>query len=239
MHIFYVEDAGNAGINSIVNLDPEETAHCVKVLRLTPGEKINIIDGKNHIYQAELTLCAKNTCTALIQKEISDVYRRTYRNHVAIAPTKNIDRFEWFVEKAVEFGIDEITPLLCEHSERKILKTERLNKIIISAVKQSGNLIAAKLNELTPIDDFFKSVNESHRFIAHCEDNEKQFFGDVCSASAQTVTLIGPEGDFSGREIEKAMSLNFLPVSLGNTRLRTETAGVSVCAYLACINNKR
>lgn len=237
-HLFYAPTAQNAAVGQQIYLDEDESAHCAKVLRLRPGEIISVIDGFGHFYEAELTLCDKKNCAAIITSIDTDVYIRPYRNHVAIAPTKNIDRFEWFVEKAVEFGIDEITPLLCDHSERKILKIDRLQKIATSAVKQSGNVIMPIINELTSYNNFIKSCAASCRMIAHCEPQGKKIFAQNVAAGQDSCTLIGPEGDFSSKEIALALDNGFRPTSLGNTRLRTETAGVAVCAFLAMINGK-
>ena len=232
-HVFYVPEARDAVVGQQIYLDEDESAHCAKVLRLRPGEGISIIDGAGRMYDAELATCDKRLCSAVITGIIDDAYIRPYRNHVAIAPTKNIDRFEWFVEKAVEFGVDEITPLLCDHSERKVLKIDRLQKIVVSAVKQSGNVIMPIVNELTPYKDFVANCNAKCRMIAHCEPQEKRFFSQNAAGFSDFCTLIGPEGDFSDDEIKLALSQGFLPTSLGNTRLRTETAGVAVCAFLA------
>lgn len=234
LHIFYAPDAAE---NATVYLSDEEAAHCCKVLRLATGDHIAIADGRGTVYNAVITVCSKSTCAAQTTDIISDIYRRNYFNHVAIAPTKNIDRFEWFVEKAVEFGVDTITPLLCDHSERKILKTDRLEKIALSAFKQSGNAVVTTINPLTPFADVIKTVSNETKLIAHCEDGEKTFFSNAVLPRSSSITLIGPEGDFSDKEITLALSSGFCPVSLGNTRLRTETAGVAVCAFLAALNN--
>lgn len=236
-HIFYCPEARDAEKDQTVYLDEDEAAHCTRVLRLTAGDEISIIDGFGKMYNAELVLCTKNAVSARITEILDDVYLRNYRNHVAIAPTKNIDRFEWFVEKAVEFGVDEITPLLCDHSERKVLKLDRIQKIIISAVKQSGNVIMPILNDLTPFSRAISEIQADSKLIAHCEPQHKTFFTENVKKSQSVVTFIGPEGDFSDREIEMALQSGYQPVSLGGTRLRTETAGVSVCAFLSCINN--
>lgn len=235
-HIFYVPEAAQASVDQTIYLDEDESAHCAKVLRLRAGDAITVIDGCGGMYNAELTICDKRNCAARITELVTDVYKRPYRNHVAIAPTKNIDRLEWFVEKAVEFGIDEITPLLCDHSERKILKLDRLQKIAVSAVKQSGNVIIPIINELTPFSDFVKTATADRRLIAHCEPGQKIFLADNVERGQCVITLIGPEGDFSDQEIQLALNSGYLPTSLGNTRLRTETAGISVCAYLAMKN---
>ena len=234
LHIFYAPDAAE---NAVVYLSDEEAAHCCKVLRLAAGDHIAIADGCGTVYDAIITICNKSTCAAQTVSIIADIYRRKYYNHVAIAPTKNTDRFEWFVEKAVEFGIDRITPLLCAHSERKVLKTERLEKIALSAFKQSGNALITQISPLTPFADVINTTTEDIKMIAHCEESEKIFFSNAVSPQSRCITLIGPEGDFSEQEITMAIKAGFNPVSLGNTRLRTETAGVAVCAFLAAINN--
>ncbi len=234
LHIFYAPDAAE---NAVVYLSDEEAAHCCKVLRLAAGDHIAIADGRGSVYDAVITICTKNTCAAQTISIIADIYRRKYYNHVAIAPTKNTDRFEWFVEKAVELGIDRITPLLCAHSERKVLKTERLEKIALAAFKQSGNAILTQISPLTPFNDVIDTTTEDIKLIAHCEDSKKIFFSNAVSPQSRSITLIGPEGDFSDQEITMALKAGYNPVSLGNTRLRTETAGVAVCAFLAAINN--
>ncbi|MCQ2251252.1 MAG: 16S rRNA (uracil(1498)-N(3))-methyltransferase [Bacteroidales bacterium] len=235
-HIFYAPEARNAKAGQQVYLPEDESAHCSRVLRLRPGQAITIIDGAGGMYNAELTLCGKSECAATITEILEAEQQRQYRCHVAIAPTKNIDRLEWFVEKAVEFGIDEITPLLCDHSERKILKADRLMKIAISAAKQSGNAMVPVINEITPFASFVEDCGSGKRLIAHCEPQEKVFLGSNVDRGEAVTCLIGPEGDFSDKEIAMALSKGFLPTSLGNSRLRTETAGVAVCAFLAMKN---
>jgi len=159
-----------------------------------------------------------------------------YHLHVAIAPTKNIDRFEWFLEKATEIGIDEITPLLCERSERKILKAERLEKIIESAMKQSLKFHLPKLNPLIKFSDFINQDFDSDLYIAHCEETDKKTLKSMLVPNKNTTILIGPEGDFSTVEIEKAMQQNFVSITLGETRLRTETAGLVATQMVSFIN---
>lgn len=237
LHIFYVPEAKNAASGTVVYLGGDEALHCSRVLRLKSGDEAALVDGFGGMYTARLLECHKDTVSAEIVEVCSDVYRRSYYNHIAIAPTKNTDRFEWFVEKAVEFGIDEITPLLCAHSERKVLKLDRIEKILISAVKQSGNVVMPKLNPLTPFADFLRSAKAAKKLIAHCESGmEKVFFKDAVCKNDSVITLIGPEGDFSKEEISMALGSGFCAVSLGETRLRTETAGVAACAFLVCVN---
>ena len=236
-HIFYVPTACNAVVGQQIYLDEDESAHCAKVLRLRPGEIISVIDGCGHLYDATLTLCDKKCCSATISSIETDVYIRPDRNHVAIAPTKNIDRFEWFVEKAVEFGIDEITPLLCDHSERKVLKIDRLQKIVVSAVKQSGNVIMPVVNELTPYKEFVTNCHSACKMIAHCEPQEKKFFSQNAAGFNDFCTLIGPEGDFSVEEVGQAEISGFRPVSLGDSRLRTETAALVAVHLMRLFNS--
>jgi len=237
MHIFYCPEACGAVEGSSYMLNQEESHHLSKVLRLNIGDTIQIIDGCGKMYDASISLVSKNNCNVVITKVLEGLYTRPYYNHVAIAPTKNIDRIEFFLEKAVEFGVDEITFLLTEHSERKVIKMDRLEKIVISAVKQSGNLIMPKLNDLTSFDEFVEKAKADYKLIAHCEEGkEKIFFCNAIEKNSKVLTLIGPEGDFSTKEIEKALNLDYKAVSLGNTRLRTETAGISVCAFLSAKN---
>ena len=159
-----------------------------------------------------------------------------YKLHMAVAPTKSIDRFEWFLEKATEIGITEITPIICEQSERKRLKKERLERIILSAMKQSLKAHKPKLNDLVSFDDFLNANPSGRRYIAHCADGPKHSLFKEAQPSDTLLVLIGPEGDFSVKEIERALNAGFIPVTLGNTRLRTETAALAACHTIALIN---
>jgi 16S rRNA (uracil1498-N3)-methyltransferase len=227
MHLFYVPDLTGK------ILSEEESQHAVKVLRLQSGDEIVIIDGKGGYHEAKITFPHPKKCGFEILKSISEFGKRPYKLHIAIAPTKNIERFEWFVEKAVEIGVDEITPLLCRFSERKNLKTERLEKIIISAAKQSLKAYIPRLNQLTSLDEFIKNCQSSSKFIAHCRDEEKKEFKNQVSSSDDILLLIGPEGDFSPEEVLSALKYGFSAVSLGESRLRTETAGIVGCSIVA------
>ncbi len=230
MHIFYQPD-----IQSNI-LSEEESLHAVKVLRLQVGDAIHIIDGVGGYYQAKIT-DAHPKCTAFqVVSTISEYGKRNYKLHIAIAPTKNIDRFEWFVEKAVEVGVDEITPLLCRYSERKQLKLERLEKIIISAAKQSKKAYLPVLHPLTSFQDFIQRAHSSSKFIAHCYEEDKKDLKDLVDQSSDVLVMIGPEGDFSIEEIELALINDYQPVTLGDSRLRTETAGV-VAAVIAAVKH--
>jgi len=221
-------------------LDEEESKHCIKVLRKNTGDKINIIDGKGNFYVAEISNPNPKKCEFKIIEKTYKPKNRKYKLHVAIAPTKNMERFEWFLEKAVEIGIDEITPLITTHSERKILKDDRLEKIIISTLKQAQELYLPKLNVLTKFSDFIKNQNATEKFIAHCYENtfeaEKNLLKNVYKNSDNVLIIIGPEGDFSPEEVKTALLNNFLQISLGENRLRTETAGIVVCNTISIMN---
>jgi 16S rRNA (uracil1498-N3)-methyltransferase len=212
-------------------LSPEESAHCIRVLRMGRGDRVQVIDGQGGYYNAIITDPDPGKCRIEMADPIQTDKARNYTVHIAIAPTKNMDRFEWFTEKSVEIGIDFITPLLCQRSERRVLKTDRLEKLIISTMKQAIIPWHPVLSELTPYRDFVSAMAKSSisRFIATCEHADRKFLRDACTAGKDTVVLIGPEGDFSPEEITLAVNLGFVPVSLGTARLRTETAGIVAC----------
>jgi len=232
MSLFYVPS-----LSSGLVLPEEESQHAVKVLRLQVGDEITVVDGAGGFYTAEIINPHPKHCTFEITRTILEYAKRNYRLHIAIAPTKNIERLEWFIEKATEIGIDEITPIICRFSERKIIKAERLEKIIVSASKQSVKAYFPKLNPLCTFDELIKNHHATQKFIAHCYDDNKKQFQSVIQKSSDILILIGPEGDFSKEEVEKAISVGFIPVSLGNSRLRTETAGVVAC-HTVCLKNE-
>ena len=203
-----------------------ESKHCVRVLRKKNGDKINITDGKGNLYECIILNANSKHCEFSINKTIQQ-NKISPPLHIAIAPTKNIDRFEFFLEKTTEIGIQEITPLLAFNSERKNLKQERLDKIIVSACKQSKNFHFPKLNNLTTFKEILKTKTPQ-KLIAHCESQNKKELKDF-SFEQETLILIGPEGDFSTKEIKEAIEAGFKPVSLGKSRLRTETAGIVAC----------
>jgi 16S rRNA (uracil1498-N3)-methyltransferase len=229
MHIFYV-----LNISSSL-LSEEESLHAVKVLRLQAGDAIVVVDGTGGYHQARTTQPHPKRCAFEVIESIYDYGKRNYRLHIAIAPTKNIERFEWFIEKAVEIGVDTITPMLCRYSERKIIKTERLEKIIISAAKQSIKALFPVLNTLCTFDELLKQHAAKAKFIAHCYPGEKSLLKDLLPGQDDILLLIGPEGDFSPEEVEKALQYGFRAVSLGESRLRTETAGIVACAQVAAL----
>ncbi|MFM2156564.1 MAG: hypothetical protein RL516_1313 [Bacteroidota bacterium] len=226
MQLFFCE---NLILNADVILSQEESYHAAQVLRMRNGEIIHLTDGLGHLFKGELINVDSKKSLVRLTEEVSQL-SETNNLHIAIAPTKNIDRFEWFLEKATEMGIAEITPLLCRYSERKEIKPERLNKVIVSAAKQSHHFLFPKLNPLVKFEDFIKSIETENRFIAHCESSDKNDFGKSIANKRDALLLIGPEGDFSEHEIQLAIGNNYFPVSLGESRLRTETAGVYACA---------
>jgi 16S rRNA (uracil1498-N3)-methyltransferase len=232
MHLFYTPNIQS----SQYVLDKEESTHCVRVLRLTEGNVIHLTDGKGNLFKAKLVSTSIKECIVEIIETFPDYGKLNFELHIAIAPTKNIDRFEWFLEKATEIGISQITPIICEHSERTIVKPDRLKKIITSAVKQSLKAYHPVLNEAIKFKDFLKKDFKDNKFIAHCEKEEKQSLQDVYQKANNALILIGPEGDFSVNEINAALEKKFLPVSLGNSRLRTETAGLVACHTINLIN---
>lgn len=217
-----------------ITLDHEESRH-IKVMRLRNGDMIHVTDGNGKLYHAKISGDDPREVIATIisteQKE-----QRSFGIHLAIAPTKNIDRFEWFLEKATEIGIDEITPILCRYSERTVLKTERLHRILVSAMKQSNQFHLPKLNELSNFNDVILKSTEDNKFIAHCYEGSKTPLWKSSIHGLNTLVLIGPEGDFSKEEVETAISSGYKPVTLGNTRLRTETAGLSAVQTIHFMN---
>jgi len=220
MQLFYLENPENEII-----LSAEESKHATKVLRKKEGDILNFTNGKGAFYKAEITVADSRKCRLKVVSTEQKEKQHNYHLHIAIAPTKNMDRFEWFLEKATEIGIDEITPIICTHSERKKIKTERCNRILLSAMKQSLKFHVPKLNEAMSLSDFIKQDYEGTKYIAHCEDGEKKELKTV-NKTEKTIILIGPEGDFSPKEIELALQNQFKAVSLGTSRLRTETAGI-------------
>ena len=216
-------------------LDPEESKHCTRVLRMKIGDMLNITDGKGFLYHALITKADAAQCRFEITETIQSPSRK-HHIHIGIAPTKNIDRIEWFVEKAVEIGVDEITFIRCDHSERKHLKTDRLHKIAVSAMKQSLKYRLPAMGDLVEFSALLTNPNPASRFIAHVDDNNPNHLKNVAIPDMPYLVLIGPEGDFSDRELVQASDQHFQKVSLGNARLRTETAGIAACFILNLIN---
>jgi 16S rRNA (uracil1498-N3)-methyltransferase len=237
MHLFYTPDLSPQ--ESLHTLGAEESRHAAGVLRLRAGERVRLTDGRGAWCEAEILpdSSAREVRVRIVARE-AEHGRRPYRLHVAIAPTKNSDRYEWFLEKATEIGVDRITPLLCEHSERKAVRRDRGEKIVLSAVKQSLKAYVPRLDELTTFRDFLADTYiYKYRFVAHCDEatplQERVELSGAMEAADEKefCVLIGPEGDFSPAEIAAAKEgAGFVPVSLGESRLRTETAGVMAAA---------
>jgi len=235
MHVFYTPDLE---AQSLYTLNEEESRHCNKVLRLSVGDQVFLVDGKGGLYEAAIQSETKRNVTLAITKTTKEYQKRNHHLHIAVAPTKNIDRLEWFLEKATEIGIDEVTPIICERSERKIVKEDRLQKVITSAVKQSLQAYHPVLNPAITFDQLLKQEHEGvSKLIAHCiDDSQKQNIKDLINIHGRYLVLIGPEGDFSPQEISSALEQQFMPVTLGNTRLRTETAALEACFEINYIN---
>ena len=189
------------------------------------------------MFSVEISLADAKSCLVQIN-DTKQIENHSYNLHIAIAPTKMNDRMEWFLEKATEIGIDEITPIFCDNSERKVIKKERFEKIIQSAMKQSLQMQLPKLNEAISYKEFINQDFNGQLFIAHCEEQEKKQLQTQIKPKGNYTILIGPEGDFSTNEIKLALSKGFAPVALGNTRLRTETAGITACHTASLLNTR-
>ena len=236
MQLFYNSEITTA--TTQFTFDKTESRHIVRVLRKKENDKIFITNGLGQLFTSEVIIANDKKC--LVKITLVEDFKKpwNYYLHIVIAPTKLNDRLEWFLEKATEIGIDEITPIICEHSERKVFKTERMEKIIHSAAKQSLKYHFPKLNEPISFKQFLTTNFTGQLFIAHCEETEKKSLKSQLSPNQKTTILIGPEGDFSAKEIQQSLEHNFIPVSLGESRLRTETAGVVAVHSLAFINEK-
>jgi len=232
MHLFYTPDI----VTDTYTLNEEESKHCIKVLRLQAGCIVTLVDGRGGFYQAQIIdPHPKKTTLRILTTQLSYGKRNHYL-HIAVAPTKNMERIEWFLEKATEIGIDEISLIICDRSERKEVKSDRLNKVITSAVKQSLKAYHPQLNETSSFKNFLKKKLPSQKFIAHCLNVEKKTLKNCLHNQSDYVILIGPEGDFSPNEIALATEANFIPVTLGNARLRTETAALEACFEINFLN---
>jgi 16S rRNA (uracil1498-N3)-methyltransferase len=233
MQIFYAPDIKGDSHT----LDENESKHLIRVLRMVRGTEVRLIDGKGNLYEAIINDPDQKKCTLKITGKTADFEKRNYRLHIAISPLKNPERFEWFIEKSVEIGIDEITPLICRNTEKPGIKAGRISNLIVSAMKQSLKATLPVLNEPCNFNEFIHSDNEGIKLIAHCNELvPRKKIADVCHEKENVVILIGPEGDFTREEIEAASVLGYIPVHLGNSRLRTETAGIAACHSIYFIN---
>ena len=233
MHLFYEPNITTNGNF----LNDEESYHCIKVLRHKAGDLIYVLDGRGHRFECKIIEPYIKQCKVMIIMEESS-YITESKCHIAVAPTKNSDRLEWFVEKSTEIGIKEITPIVCKHSERKVSKPERLEKIITSAVKQSMSLWRPKLNPIISFNDFISEHKtfEGQKFICYIDENNEKKLIKSYIKNSPVIILIGPEGDFDKEEVNQAISNGFEVVSLGNNRLRTETAAFVACHTVQIIN---
>jgi 16S rRNA (uracil1498-N3)-methyltransferase len=217
------------------SFDKEESKHIIKVLRKKDTDILYVTNGLGLLFKTEITLASDSKCTVkIISFEKSETPK--FKLHLAVAPTKMNDRFEWFLEKATEIGISEITPIICERSERKIINIERFEKIILSAMKQCNQMYLPRLNPAISLKEFIKKENKGIQLIAHCEETNKKSLKSILKPNTDYTILIGPEGDFSTKEITLALDNNYIPVTLGNTRLRTETAAIVACHSVVFIN---
>ncbi|MFV8346153.1 16S rRNA (uracil(1498)-N(3))-methyltransferase [Flavobacterium sp. ZB4P13] len=217
------------------SFDKEESKHIIKVLRKKDTDILFVTNGLGFLFKTEITLASDSKCTVKILS-FEKAAASKFHLHLAVAPTKMNDRYEWFLEKATEIGIHEITPIICDHSERKVINTERFDKILLAAMKQSNELYLPKLNDAVTFKEFIKLEREGLKLIAHCEETDKRTLKSVLKPNENVTLLIGPEGDFSEKEIALALENNFIPVSLGNTRLRTETAAIVACHSVIFVN---
>lgn len=224
MALFYAPDIANS-----LELPEDEAAHCLRVLRLGVGSELEITDGKGCFYKAVISSITGKHCYVEAKETIEQPKGWQGHLHIAIAPTKNMDRIEWMVEKAVEIGVDEITFLSCRFSERKVIKTDRIERIVVSAMKQSLKPFKTIVNELVDFKKFVTAQRGGDKYIAHCYDSERLLLKDAIVQGNDATILIGPEGDFSPEEVQMALSAGYRPISLGNSRLRTETAGLVAC----------
>ena len=233
MQLFYNSEISS--VNDLFIFDKEESKHIIKVLRKNENDILHITNGLGFLFYAKIVLASDSKCQVKIES-FEQQNPRKNKLHLVVAPTKMNERFEWFLEKATEIGIEEITPIICDNSERKIIKIERFEKIIESAMKQSNQLFLPKLNEPTSFKDFIAKPNNDKKMIAHCEETDKKSLKNEIDLNQNSTILIGPEGDFSSKEIDLALKNNFIAVTLGLTRLRTETAAIVACHSVAIMN---
>lgn len=232
MHLFYTPDIQN----ETYCLSADESKHCIRVLRLGEGDELCLVDGRGGFYTGIITCADVKGCEVKIVRKEEEYGKRSFHLHLAVAPTKNIDRMEWMLEKCTEIGTGEFTMLAAAHSERREVKCERLEKVIVAAMKQSLKAYKPRLNGMTGFRSFIASCGSGQRFIAHCNEGEKRRLEEVYHPGSDAVVLIGPEGDFSPEEVQMALAAGFVPVTLGESRLRTETAGIVACHSINFMN---
>ncbi|MFV8269611.1 16S rRNA (uracil(1498)-N(3))-methyltransferase [Flavobacterium sp. GT2N3] len=224
-------------LTEVFSFDKEESKHIIKVLRKKDTDILFVTNGLGLLFKTEITLASDSKCTVKILSFEKQPPSK-FHLHLAVAPTKMNDRYEWFLEKATEIGIHEITPIICDHSERKVINNERFDKILLVAMKQSNELYLPKLNDAVTLKEFLKHERTGLKLIAHCEEADKKTLKSVLKPNVDVTLLIGPEGDFSEKEIALALENSYIPVSLGNTRLRTETAAIVACHSVVFVNEE-
>lgn len=236
MQLFYAPDI----TPPLYTLSDEESKHCVRVLRLREGDSLHITDGKGNLYHCNITEAHQHHCTVEVKETFSEWEKMPYSLTMAVAPTKNIERYEWFLEKATEVGVTRFIPIECEHSERRSIKHDREQRVITSAVKQSLKAYHPALDDLTPVKQIIAAPFDGQKFIAHCnkECGERVYMPSIIKKNENILILIGPEGDFSPEEINFALENGFTPITLGTQRLRTETAAIVATVMVATENSK-
>jgi 16S rRNA (uracil1498-N3)-methyltransferase len=234
MNIFY-----EPNIKQTLRLSEDESRHAIKVLRLSAGDLLTVVDGKGGLYKCQIKSPHDKKCEVKIVEETQNFGLRDFYIHLIIAPTKNLDRIEWMVEKCVEIGINEISFIQTRYSERKEIKTVRIEKIAVGAMKQSLKAVLPKINEMISWKEFLKQdYSETQKMIAHLEEGDRKLIQQIAQPKGKYAILVGPEGDFSPEEINQALEKGFVPVTLGESRLRTETAGLVACHVLNIINQQ-
>jgi 16S rRNA (uracil1498-N3)-methyltransferase len=234
MNLFFARDIKEG----FYQLPEEESKHIVRVLRMKTGDSVFLTDGLGNMYEASIVETTTKQCTVRTIHTTREYQKRPFHLHIAIAPTKNTDRFEWFLEKSTEIGIDVITPLICTHSERTHVKTDRLHKVVIAAMKQSLKAYLPELNDPVEFKQFIQRPFEGEKFIAYCSQDDPAELYSVYRKDAKALILIGPEGDFSPEEVDLAKKQGYEPISLGKSRLRTETAGIVACHTINLVNSE-
>ena len=233
MQIFYAPDIKG----DTYTLNEKESKHIIRVLRMIKGSVVRLIDGRGNMYEGFINNPDARKCSVTITGINRDFEKRSYKLHIAISPLKNSERFEWFIEKSVEIGVDEITPLICRNTEKRIIKSERVNNLIISAMKQSLKATRTLLNDACSFNDLIGREYTGTGMIALCNDLVKKYnIAEVYRRAQNALILIGPEGDFSEEETYNAVDKGFKPVHLGASRLRAETAGIAACHSVYFIN---
>jgi len=232
MNLFYDRDI----TGQLYTLNKVDSNHLVRVLRIKIGETVFVTNGKGMLFECIVSDTNPKSCQIEIVNKTPGGDKRNFNLQIAIAPTKNISRFEWFLEKSTEIGVDCISPILCDHSERKTIKLDRLNRVITAAMKQSLKSFHPKLDDLININDLIEKPFQGQKIIAYVDNEIENELFNMCKPNVDTLVLIGPEGDFSKEEISKAIDNGFIPVKLGPSRLRTETAGIVACHTVNLVN---